>query len=94
VVSVPTDLGAPGTINDNRLILVCQHFVGFDFQKTARQKHGFVQVALFPFIAFTHIHNGQAIVRVQLIVHFVNGYFFDLLFRFTEKLPKVAHRYP
>ena len=35
-------------------------------------------------VAFPDIQESKPIVRIQLILHFVNGNFLDLLFRLTE----------
>ena len=44
-----------GAVDDNRLILVRQRFVRFEFQKSAGERNGLLQVALFPFVAFADI---------------------------------------
>src|SRR5262245_38961035 len=50
-----------GAVDDNRLIPVRQCLVSLDFQEPARQEYGFVQMALLPFISFTHIEQSEAI---------------------------------
>ena len=48
-------------------------------------------MTLFPLVGLTNVEKRESIVRVQLIVYFLNGYFFDLVLCLTEKLFKVAH---
>src|SRR5262249_34708315 len=86
--------GSACTIDDNRLTLIWQHFVSLDLQKSARQENRLVEVALFPLIAFAYVKKGKAIVWIEFIPHFLNGYFSDLRFCLAENLFKVAHWYP
>src|SRR5947207_7393632 len=79
-------------VSDNRLIFIRQHFVSFHFKEPAGQENGLVQMTLFPLIRFPNVEKREAIVRIHLIVYFLNRYFFILVLRLTEKLFKVAHR--
>ena len=81
-----------GAIDNDRLIFVCQGLVGFYFEKAAREKEGLVQMTLFPFVAFAYIEKGKTILRIQLIVNFLDGYFLNLISCLSENLFKVAHR--